>query len=143
MGLNLVKLCVGAETVDDLAYWVHRRVAVNKGTAWGAVSEHVTRMSPRRMSELLDGGSLYWVIKGVILVRQRIAKFEPVTGSDGIKRCAILLEPELSATEAQPRRAFQGWRYLRSEDAPSDLSTLKASQAPPELRAKLADLGLL
>lgn len=143
MTIHLVKLCAGAAAVEDLEGRMNRRVAINRGTARGAVHDHVTRMKPRRRDELLAGGSIYWVIKGVILVREPIVGFEPVTGGDGIERCAILLKPLLIPTEAQPRRAFQGWRYLKPEDAPADLSARRAGETPPALRAKLAELGLL
>ena len=142
MTVHLVKLCVGAETVDDLERWVERRVAYNKSRGLGPVHDHVTRMFPRRREDLLAGGSLYWVIKGVILCRHKIIDLKPVTGDDGIERCAILMEPPLVLTEAQPKRAFQGWRYLRPEDAPRDV-TDKSGAAPAALRAELADLGLL
>lgn len=143
MTVHLVKLCVGAESVEDVAGWVARRAERNaRAGRWGRVSDHVTRMFPRRTEELLDGGSLYWVIKGVILARQEIVGLEPVTGEDGIARCAILLKPELTPVEAQPRRAFQGWRYLRPEDAPRDIGS-NARRAPSALRARLAELGLL
>ncbi|SNT74782.1 DUF1489 family protein [Amphiplicatus metriothermophilus] len=143
MTVHLVKLCVGAESVEDLAGWVARRAERNaREGRWGRVSEHVTRLFPRRTAELLDGGSLYWVIKGVVLARQALVGFEPVTGADGIARCAILLKPEVVPVEAQPRRAFQGWRYLRPEDAPRDLKS-GARGAPSALRARLAELGLL
>lgn len=142
MSVHLLKLCVGAEGIDDLAGWVEKRAESNAKGAFGRVSDHVTRMFPRRREELLDGGSLYWVIKGVVLVRQTIVGLEPITGKDGIGRCAILLEPKLVETEAQPRRAFQGWRYLRPEDAPADLAK-KGRREPPGLRAELAALGLL
>lgn len=142
MALHLIKLSVGAEGVDDMAAWVKRRVEENAKGPRGRVHHHVTRMFPRRSEELLDGGSLYWVIKGFVLLRQRLVGFEPVIGGDGIERCAILLAPELVETQAQPRRAFQGWRYLKPEDAPADLKK-GARGAPPALRARLAELGLL
>ncbi|MEZ5928685.1 MAG: DUF1489 domain-containing protein [Parvularculaceae bacterium] len=142
MTIHLVKLCVGAESVDDLADWVKARAARNAKGPFGRTSEHVTRMFPKRAEEILDGGSIYWVIKGVILVRQEIVELRPVTGDDEIERCAILLKPELTLTEAQPRRAFQGWRYLKPDDAPKDLKSGKRRE-PPELRAELAALGLL
>lgn len=142
MTIHLVKLCVGAESVDDLAAWVARRAERNAGGAHGRVSEHVTRMFPRRSEEVLDGGSLYWVIKGAVLVRQKIVDLAPVAGDDGVARCAILLEPALVETQAQPRRAFQGWRYLKPEDAPKDLARA-CRREPAGLRAELAALGLL
>ena len=91
----------------------------------------------------MDGGSLYWVIKGVVLARQVILGFEPRHGADGVERTAILLEPRLTLTEPQSRRAFQGWRYLSPDDAPFDLSAVRGKETPPELSAALADLGLL
>ncbi|MEM8773072.1 MAG: DUF1489 domain-containing protein [Pseudomonadota bacterium] len=144
MPLHLVKLCVGAETVDDLKRWVKKRTAENEAAGRGRVHDHVTRMRPRQRDALLEGGSIYWVIKGVVLARQRILDMEPRTGADGIERTAIMLEPRLIMTEAQPRRAFQGWRYLKPQDAPSDLSARRGKTAPPPtLTAALAELGLL
>lgn len=143
MALHLVKLSVGSTVVDDLANWVKRRVAHNEKLGRGRVHDHVTRMFPRRADELLDGGSLYWVIKGVVLVRQAIVGLETVTGADGIDRCAILMNPEMILTEPQPRRAFQGWRYLPGDDAPGDLSNAAKGAAPAELQRELAILGLL
>lgn len=143
MTVHLVKLCVGAQTPADLEDWVRRRVRFNQSRGLGRVHDHVTRMFPRRETELLDGGSIYWVIKGVILLRQEIRALETVTGEDGIERCAILLAPTLIATQPQPRRAFQGWRYLPVEDAPKDLADGGKGAPPPELSAELAELGLL
>jgi len=143
MAVHLLKLCVGASSVEDQRDWIKRRVAANEKAGRGKIHDHVTRMHPRRESELLDGGSLFWVIKGVILVRQKIMGLEKRVGGDGIERTAILLEPKLVLTEPQPRRAFQGWRYLREEDAPSDLPSRSRNSPPPELNAELAALGLL
>lgn len=143
MTINLVKLCVGAETVEDLRDWVRKRVRQSEEEGAGKVHQHVTRMHPRRDAELADGGSVYWIIKGNILVRQRIIGFEKRLGADQIERTAILLKPNLILTEAQPRRAFQGWRYLNDEDAPKDLPRKRGKSPPPELSAQLADLGLL
>lgn len=143
MTVHMVKLCVGADTVDDQRYWVEKKSRANQKAGHGNVHDHVTRMRPRREDELLDGGSLYWVIKGVILVRQKILGFEQRTGLDAIQRTALLLEPNLVLTEPQPRRAFQGWRYLPAEDAPKDLRNSGGKGPPPELGAELAELGLL
>jgi hypothetical protein len=138
--LNLIKLCVGAESVEDLANWQASRRA--KGD--DSLPRHVTRMWPRRADELLDGGSLYWVIKGVVLVRQRILRLDEVVRDDGITRCGIVLEPKLHRTEAMPKRPFQGWRYLNGTDAPRDLPKRRAREAniPPKLMAALAEIGV-
>ena len=101
-------------------------------------------MYPRREAEILPGGSLYWVIKGMVLCRQPIASLEAVTGSDGIERCRIVFKPKIILVRPTPRRAFQGWRYLAAEDCPPDLPKREASAAiPPQMRKDLAELGLL
>lgn len=138
--LNLLKLCVGAESVEDLEHW-----QVSQAPHWPpGRAVHVTRMWPKRESEVLAGGSLYWVIKGAILARQRILGLERVLGGDGIERCALLLDTAVIRTEAAPRRPFQGWRYLAAEDAPRDLPQGRAREEPlPESLARaLADIGL-
>ena len=142
--LNLLKLCVGAEGVDDLLDWQKRLRAIRAGRGEPPEHRHVTRMWPRREAELLDGGSLYWVFKGVILARQRIVRLEEVTGEDGILRCGIVLQDDVIKTEAVPRRPFQGWRYLNGADAPRDLTAGSADETalPSELASALADLGV-
>ena len=142
MTVHLVKLCVGIDRLDELAAWQKQHLKGKRGKA--RVLRHVTRMTPKRGDELLDGGSLYWVIKGVIEARQEIVGLEAVRGRDGIGRCAIILSPKLVPTRPQPRRPFQGWRYLKAEDAPADLD-LKGSDAelPAQMKAELKDLGLL
>jgi hypothetical protein len=136
--VNLLKLCVGADGVDDLAAWQAERQARTGRVA------HVTRMWPRREAELLAGGSLYWVIRGAVLVRQRVLGLEQTMGADGVPRCAIVLDPELRRTEAQPRRPFQGWRYLAPEDAPRDLPEGRAAEdaLPPSLALALEEIGV-
>ena len=141
--LNLLNLCVGVASVENLQAWRdQRRVeAAARGEAY--ISQHITRMWPRRADEILGGGSLYWVIKGVVRARQRIVRFDERIGSDGIRRCGIIMDPELIRTEAQPRRAFQGWRYLAAADAPRDLPKDAAdSGMPQELQIELARIGV-
>lgn len=105
---------------------------------------HVTRMWPKREAELLAGGSLYWVFKGLILARQRILALTPREGADGIRRCAIGLDPVVHRTQARPRRPFQGWRYLTAEDAPPDLGAGTAEpDLPRVLAAELAQIGVV
>jgi hypothetical protein len=140
MALNILKLCVGAESVEDLVHWQTQHKAYwPTGTA-----EHITRMWPKRAAEVLDGGSLYWVIKGQVLARQRILGLEPRQGSDGIARCALVLDLEVIRTEAAARRPFQGWRYLEAADSPRDLPKGRALETalPPGLAQALAEIGL-
>ena len=105
---------------------------------------HVTRMWPKRESELLDGGSLYWVFKGLILARQEILQFEEVIGSDKIKRCGIVLSNKIIKTSPKPKRAFQGWRYLTSDQAPPDSGEFLNSEdeLPHTLLLELSRLGV-
>lgn len=139
--VNLVKLCVGAERVEDLAAWQKARA----GGAARFEPRHVTRMWPKREAELLDGGSLYWVFKGVILARQRIKRLDEVIGDDGVRRCGLVLDQDIVRTSPAPRRPFQGWRYLPAQDAPADLAPARAgdSDLPVELEAALAEIGIL
>ena len=144
MTLHLVKLCVGVSTIEELQDWVDYRLAEKLRLGEAPESKHTTRMVPKRIGELLDGGSLYWVIKGNVQVRQRLIAIRPFTDKEGIHRCDLVLEPRLVPTQWQPRRAFQGWRYLKPEEAPADLGSDEGAAAlPPELRLELAELGLL
>ncbi len=138
--LNLIKLCVGAETVQDLIDWQENPRA--KGP--DGLPRHVTRMWPKRDGELLDGGSLYWVFKGVVLCRQRILRLDAVDRGDGIRRCGIVLDPEVVRVEAVPKRPFQGWRYFTAEQAPRDLSkgSIANDDLPPRLIAALSEVGV-
>ncbi len=141
--LHMLKLCVGAERVDDLTDWQARLSADRRARGLDPRPVHVTRMWPKRAEELLAGGSLYWVFKGLVLARQRIAALEPAEGSDGVTRCAIVLDPEVVRTEAVPRRPFQGWRYLEARDAPADLvSGDPIADLPMELRRALSEVGV-
>jgi hypothetical protein len=139
--VNLLKLCVGAEKVEDLTDWQETPRA--KGP--DGLPRHVTRMWPKREAELLNGGSLYWVFKGVILARQRVLRLDEVTGGDGIPRCALVLDPEVIRTAAAPRRPFQGWRYLEPGESPRDLPRGRATEEalPPSLQSALAEIGVL
>ena len=145
MALHLIKLCVGADSIEDLREWVAERSLRAIAAGLEPHSIHTTRMVPKRVDELLDGGSLYWVIKGNIQCRQRLTDIRTFTDDQGISRCHLVLEPRIVPTEWQPRRAFQGWRYLSSEDVPMDEGQGKSGRAklPPELRNELASLGLL
>lgn len=145
MALHLIKLCVGADSIEDLRDWVSRRALVAIAAGLEPSSSHTTRMIPKRADELLDGGSLYWVIKGQVQARQPLLDLKTFKDADGITRCELVLGPEVIETEPQPKRAFQGWRYLTDEDAPRDLMSLGADggDLPMELRRELAELGLL
>ncbi|NNU81282.1 DUF1489 domain-containing protein [Halovulum dunhuangense] len=143
--VHLLKLSVGTESVEDLAAWQDSVVERNRAAGLGAVVTHTTRMWPRREAEILAGGSIYWVIRGAVLCRQKVLGLEERIGGDGIRRCAIVLEPGLVRTSPQPRRPFQGWRYLKPTDAPADLGAYVPGEEtlPRELAEELAALGVL
>jgi hypothetical protein len=141
--LHLLKLCVGADSVEDLIGWRAAFAAAARAAGRDPRPRHTTRQWPKRADELLAGGSLYWVVKGQVLARQRILALEAVEGADGVRRCDILLDDAVVRTLPQPRRPFQGWRYLAPEDAPPDLSAANDdTPLPAALSMALADLGV-
>lgn len=139
MTIHLLKMSVGSETVEGLAAWQAHRYAEH-GMVW-----HLTRHTPRRGEEVLDGGSIYWIFNGAIRARNRIIDIDRAENPAGESRCRLVLEPKLVATEIQPRRAHQGWRYFDLNDAPRDAAVRRRGrrQPPPEMAAELRSLGLL
>ena len=146
MPLHLIKLCVGAESIEDLSVWQKGRLAAMRMTGEKPELSHRTFQTPKRRDEILDGGSLYWVIKGVVQVRQPIRDLREGTKDDGTPCCLIVLDKALIPVRPTPRRPFQGWRYLDAADAPPDVKGGDAAalaELPPRMRKELADLGLL
>lgn len=142
MTIHLQKLSVGTESIDTLRVWQKKVAAHRVKRGELAAHEHVTRMFPKQKEALLDGGSIYWVIKGLIQCRNRIIDLEEVRTQDGRKACAIIMDLDLIPTVPAPRRAFQGWRYLKDEDIPADIGGASGgADLPPELRTKLVNLG--
>lgn len=142
MTIHLIKLCVGVDSIEDLADWQKGRLKELKKKKRPPVLMHVTRMMPKRIDELLDGGSLYWVIKGQVAVRQRLLAIKPVT-KNGVPHCGLVYDPKLVAVARRAHRPFQGWRYLDPKDAPPDARDLKGVNLPEKLKIELAELGLL
>jgi hypothetical protein len=144
MPLHLIKLCVGCDSVKDLEDWVKEKLAALKK---GAPREHThtTRMVPKRAEELVDGGSLYWVIRGQVMCREKIIAVRPFVDKEGIGRCRVAMVPKVILVEPRPFRAFQGWRYLAPKDAPRDLDRAApgARDMPETMRRELTQLGLL
>ena len=138
MALHIVKLCVGVSTLEEFEAWRQEEKRARRKM------DHITRMWPKRADEVLDGGSIYWVIRSMILVRQPILELKKVTGADGVERCRMIFDPEYVLVRPTPRRAFQGWRYLDAADAPPDIRRGAAAlDMPEEMRAELLALGLL
>ena len=138
MSVNIIKLCVGVSDISHLAAIQAKRLAEQGRNC------HITRMVPRRAAEVLDGGSIYWVMAGMIVVRQLMVAIEPFIDHDQVRRCRFELDPVLVPVVPRPRRPFQGWRYFASDDAPDDLNGASdAARLSETMRRDLADLGLL
>ena len=145
MSLHLIKLCVGCDSVKDLRDWIREKLEEKKRRKLPLEHWHITRMVPKRADELTDGGSLYWVIRGQIMCREKIAAVRPFVDKEGVGRCRLALVPKVILVEPRPYRAFQGWRYLEPKDAPRDLDRAApgARDMPEDMRRELRQLGLL
>ncbi len=145
MPLHLLKLSVGVEDIDRLAALQQRRMAESRDRGDGAVLRHITRNVPRRADELLAGGSMYWVIRGHIRVRQALIGFEPTVNAKGLPACALILDPTLVRVAPRLHRAFQGWRYLEDRNAPADAGGRDSGigELPERMAEELRELGLL
>lgn len=139
MQLHLIKLAVGCSDFADLQAFVEQR------KRQGVAHAHVTRHMPKQADELIGRGSLYWVIAGAIQARQPIVDLQTVEGGDGIQRCAIVLAPALVRVAPRPKRPFQGWRYLKGEEAPPDLDYgfPESEPMPAGMAEELHRLGVL
>ena len=145
MTLHLVKLAVGCEGIAHMrafqtARYQGREVPGRTGEIW-----HRTGITPRRGEELLAGGSIYWVVKRAVQVRQRTIELRSVACPDGVQRCEIIMDRDLVQTRPQPRRPFQAWRYLYGSYAPPALAsvTVDLEKIPFEMRSALLELCLI
>ena len=145
MALHLIKLCVGADSIRDLQDWIKERLAEKRRRKQKPEHIHTTRMVPTRADELLDGGSLYWVIRGEIACRQVLTDIREYKDKEGVRRCQLVLNPKVVPVVPRPRGPFQGWRYLEGKDAPDDLTRVAKGlvKLPEEMRRELRELGLL
>src|SRR6201996_376167 len=141
--LHLIKLCVGVDTLQELADWQKKRLKEKRAKGQKPELMHITRQFPKRAEELLDGGSLYWVIKGQIAARQKLLELRPLT-RNGVPHCGLVYDKKLVPVMRRARSAFQGWRYFDAKDVPADVGTVKGAKGLPEkLQQELAALGLL
>ena len=139
--LHLTKLAVGVRDIKHLRELQEERAKRHPPL------RHRTRNCPRRHQEVIDGGSMYWVINGSMLVRQRIVDIIEDRRDDGTSCTGLVLDPMLVPLTGRPTKPFQGWRYLRPEEAPHDLVRGKRARGvdslPPTLRHELQVLCLL
>ncbi|MFM9842060.1 MAG: DUF1489 family protein [Dongiaceae bacterium] len=147
MTLHMIKLSVGSESVESLREWQEEILEKKRKKRQKPELFHWTRMMPKKKAEVLDGGSIYWVIKGFIRARQRILDLDQRIDDEGQPYCAIVLDPPLIPTALRSFRAFQGWRYFDPADAPPDAgkraSGKSRGQPSEEMLADLKNLGLL
>jgi hypothetical protein len=145
MPLHLIKLCVGCDSVQDLEDWIAQKLKEKKRRGEKAEHIHTTRMMPKRADEIAGAGSLFWVIRGQVLCRERVLAVRPFRDKDGIGRCRLVLDGKVVLVAPRPCRAFQGWRYLAHADAPRDLDRAApgARNMPEPMRRELRELGLL
>lgn len=151
MALNLIKLCVGVDTVEQLASFQKRRRSELAAAGLPPYNRHLTRNFPRRVEEIMDpteggSGSLFWVIRREVRVRQPFHAIEEAVDHEGRRCCALVLEPDLIRVDPRPQRPFQGWRYLEAADAPRDLATGahdEIDEMPEEMVRELRALGLI
>lgn len=142
MTVHVLKLAVGADSLDHMKAWAVRGAA--PGPKGRPAVRITTRMAPKRVDDILAGGSLYWVIKGSVAARQRILAIEPFDDASGVQRHHIVLDTEVVPVRPRPCRAFQGWRYLRPEDAPLDIVLSDVDAAiPAAMRRDLQELCLI
>ncbi|WP_431283275.1 DUF1489 family protein [Humitalea sp. 24SJ18S-53] len=139
--LHLIKLSVGTRDIAGLAAWQAARAVAEPPL------RHQTRSRPKRAAEIIDGGSIYWVIQGVLRVRQRIIDISEDTWDDGTSCAGLVLDPVLVPVAARPTKPFQGWRYLDPAAAPPDIAAMAEASGidglPPKLLAELQALCLL
>ena len=141
MTLHLIKLSVGSDSLDHLKAWQKQWLKEQKAQGKKLELIHVTRQMPKRADELLDGGSIFWVVKGWIVARQTILDLREVE-KNGLPHCGIVYDKKVVPVQMRQHRAFQGWRYLTAKDAPRD-SNASGDELPDSLRKELAELGLL
>lgn len=135
MTMHLIKLSVGPESLADLLAWQKQRLKQ------GGELMHITRNTPKRAEEVLGGGSIYWVIKGWLVARQKMIELRPLV-RDGVPHCGLIYDAEMIRVVPRKHRPFQGWRYLDPNDAPRDLEKGE-EDLPDDMRRELATLGLL
>ena len=145
MALHLIKLSVGSDSIASLEAWIASRLSLKRKARQPLEHTHRTRMVPKRQAELLDGGSIYWVIKGQVAARQRLLDIRPYTDDSGVNQCHLVLDPEVIPVFPRRCRPFQGWRYLKDNETPPDLrdGMAEVGRMPEALQKELRELGLL
>ena len=145
MTVNMIRVAVGVEDLDHFREIVEQRTEQGEN---GPYYITTTRFTPRRAAELLDGGSLYWIVKRAVRVRFRFLDIRTIDTDEGGTRCELVLHPTMIKTQPRRKRPHQGWRYLEAKDAPPDLArtgggVAEGDDLPDTLAEDLRTLGLL
>lgn len=140
--IHMIKLCVGVSSLEELESYRDERAHWWDADYGEDVHVHRTRMMPKRAAEMEGKASIYWVISGQVVCRQPILRLAKYTNDEGIDYCDIIMAPDMIRTVPYPKRPFQGWRYLRPEDAPPDIGANENAESLA-LAADLAKLGLI
>ena len=140
--IHMIKLCVGVSSLEELESYRDERAHWWDADYGEDVHVHRTRMMPKRAAEMEGKSSIYWVISGQVVCRQPILRLAKYTNAEGIDYCDIIMAPDMVRTVPYPKRPFQGWRYLRPEDAPPDIGANENAESLA-LAADLAKLGLI
>ena len=144
--INIVKLAVGVQSVEELAL-IQRRFLNQPSAQTSKGFYHSTKLMPKKHEAIVESGSLYWVIKGVICARQKIVEIIKQEEPDGIKRCRIYLEDSIIKTTPIRKRPFQGWRYLKKNKTPADIidpiTGTFDDDIPLDVQQQLLEVGLL
>ena len=142
MTIHLIKLSVGPESLQDLIDWQQQRLRDQRRKKQPELM-HITRHMPKRADEVLDGGSIYWVIKGWLCARQKLVELRPLK-IEGVSHCGLIYDPEMIRVRPRQQRPFQGWRYFDPKSAPADLKRgAKDPDMSDELWRELNALGLV
>ena len=144
--VNIVKLAVGVQSVEELVL-IQKRFLNQPGAQTSKGFYHSTKLMPKKHEAIVKSGSLYWVIKGVICARQKILSITKQEDPDGIKRCKIFLDNSIIKTAPVRKKPFQGWRYLKKNRTPADitdpLTTTFDDDIPLKVQQQLLEVGLL
>ena len=144
MTVHLIKIAAGVQHLDQLQT---RLLSYGYDDPdHGPVTPVPTRNTPKRADELLDGGSIYWIIKGKIAARTPFIDIYGEETPEGKKVCRLCVSSTVIPTIPVPKRGFQGWRYFPAADAPDDMpvgSGGEINEISPEMAAELKELGLI
>ena len=133
--INLKKLAVGINSLEELKDFQILKLKKNNEISVK------TKNTPKRKPEILDGGSLYWIINNRFAIRQLVIDIRENISYEGKKYCLIILDRKIIQVEKISQRPFQGWRYLKLNNSPKDINLNLRKKIPEELSNHLSEIG--